>query len=45
MDEFILTSPAANKEVMSEALTNWRALSAVEMAAWEKRAKEKAAEM
>ena len=42
VDEFIITSPEAKKEVMNRACTMWRALSTVEKAEWKKRALEKA---
>ena len=42
VDDFIITSPVAKKEVMDSALAMWRALNTVEKAEWRKRALEKA---
>merc|ERR1711913_6828 len=45
VDDFIITSPEAKKEVMSRALSMWRSLSTVEKGAWRKMALEKAEKM
>merc|ERR1711990_1288531 len=45
VDDFIITSPEAKKEVMSRALSMWRSLSTVEKGAWRKVALEKAENM
>jgi len=42
VDDFLITSPEAKKEVMSRALSMWRSLSTVEKGAWRKMALEKA---
>ena len=41
VDEFIITSPEAKKEVMNRALAMWHALSTVEKAEWKKKVLEK----
>ena len=44
VDDFIITSPEAKREVMNSAVAMWRTLSTVEKAEWKKRAVEKALE-
>ena len=45
VDDFIITSPEAKREVMNSAVAMWRTLSTLEKAEWKKGALEKAETM